>query len=274
MQPVLDLSFNRIASAYDAQRAHPPQVAAEVGRAIVALLSQGATVLELGVGTGRIALPVAQAGAQVVGLDLAGEMLRIAQAKWPPAKHGATPGDLALVQADMLRLPFATARFAAVLAVHVLHLAPDWRAALAEVARVLCPGGLFIQGNDWRDPESCVGLLRGQLRQVVLELLPGARPPGAGAAVAQALSRLGGYTAAPLTVARWSQLLSPAAVLEGMAARIDAETWALPDAVLIPAIEQVREWAHTQWPDLTVEQPVEHRFVLTITQFAGATAVV
>jgi len=259
----LDISFDKIAAVYDAQRAHPPEVSTEVGSALAALVGLGAPVLELGVGTGRIAIPTALAGSSVVGIDISREMLAVAAGRATVA--GA---QLALARADAQALPFATGSFAAALAVHVLHLLPDWRAALGELARVVAPGGLLIQGADWRDPDSCVGLLRGRLRMAVVELQPGSRPPGAGAAVAQALAKLGATTAEPTVAARWTRPLSPADVIAGMAARIDAETWAMPDELLEACVARVRAWAEGQWSDLSAPQDVEQRFTLTVTRFA------
>lgn len=61
----------------------------------------GGPVLELGVGTGRLALPLIEAGASVVGLDASSAMLARCQ-----ARTGAGTG-VTLVQADMAHLPFA-----------------------------------------------------------------------------------------------------------------------------------------------------------------------
>ncbi|HMQ35160.1 MAG TPA: class I SAM-dependent methyltransferase [Chloroflexaceae bacterium] len=260
----LDLSFDKIAAVYDAQRAHPPEVAAQIGRALVTLVGQAAPILELGVGTGRIAIPTAAAGGMMVGLDVSPEMLAVAAERAEAA--GVT---LELLRGDAQALPFADGVFRAALAVHVLHLLPDWRAALAEVVRVVGPGGLFIQGSDWRDPDSCVGLLRGRLRIAAVELIPGSRPPGAGAAVAQALARHGGATAEPLVAARWTRQGSPAEVIAGMAARVDSETWVMPEDLLAAAMERVTGWAEATWGDLSLPQAVEHRFLLTATRFTG-----
>jgi ubiquinone/menaquinone biosynthesis C-methylase UbiE len=260
----IEISFDKIAPVYDAQRAHPPAVAAQVGAAIAAVAGGGASLLELGVGTGRIAIPAAASGAAVTGIDVSREMLRVAAAR--AADAGVR---LDLLLADAQALPFRDRSFGAALAVHVLHLLPDWRAALAELARVLGRGGLLIQGADWRDPDSCVGQLRGQLRLAVMELQPGSRPPGAGAAVAQVLAKLGGVTGEPMAAVRWTRPTSPAEVIAGMAARIDAETWVLPDELLQACVARVRAWAERQWPDLDATQEVEQRFNLTVTRFGG-----
>ncbi len=57
------------------------------------------TVLELGCGTGRIAIPVAQAGVDIVGLDSSHAMLEVARRKL--ARLGSTKGNLTLIQGDM-----------------------------------------------------------------------------------------------------------------------------------------------------------------------------
>ncbi|WP_298403116.1 class I SAM-dependent methyltransferase [uncultured Chloroflexus sp.] len=262
----IEIAFDKIADVYDAQRGHSPEVAIAIGQAIVSQTGIGAQVLEIGIGSGRIALPTAAAGAQVTGIDLSTAMLATARER---AAQAGVP--LRLVKADAQTLPFTTATFDAALAVHVLHLLSDWRTALAEMVRVVKPGGVIIQGIDWRDPASCVGLLRGQLRQAVMELLPGARPPGAGAAVTQHLAKLGAPAGEPITAARWERAISPAEVIAGMADRIDAETWALDDEVLQQAIKRVQTWASQRWSDLHEPQLVEHRFLLTVSRTSIAT---
>lgn len=261
--PTLDLSFDRIARQYDAQRAHPPDVAARIGATIAGIAGPRGRVLELGVGTGRIALPVAAAGCRVIGIDLAAPMLRIAQ-------RGGGVDDL--IKGDIADLPLRSASVDAVLAVHVLHLVRDWRGALAEAVRVLRSDGVVIQGRDWRDPQSCAALIRSKLRESIMQLMPGARPPAAGAAIDQALIKLGATTTTELVAAMWTQRIRPAALLDQMARRADSETWALPDDLLQQALAQVRAWAVTTWPDLDAPQDVHQRFVLTITSGAWHSA--
>ena len=54
----LDFTFDaRVVGQYDALRGHPPQVSQDIGAAVAREAGAGARVLELGVGTGRIALP-------------------------------------------------------------------------------------------------------------------------------------------------------------------------------------------------------------------------
>jgi SAM-dependent methyltransferase len=102
-------------------------------------ISSGGPVLELGVGSGRIAVPTALAGIAVVGVDLSPDMLDLAWARALP--HGA---NLRLVRGDMRDLP-DLGRFALVTVPFraLLHLRDDdERLSVLRAARErLLPGG-------------------------------------------------------------------------------------------------------------------------------------
>ena len=121
------------------------RTAAEVNAVVKRLgLPPGARLLDLCCGQGRHAVPLAQLGYQVAGLDLSRPLLDRAAAL--AAGQGRRVG---LVQADMRRLPFADASFDAVLnlfnAFGYLEDDAQDELVLAEVARVLRPGGRFLQ---------------------------------------------------------------------------------------------------------------------------------
>jgi SAM-dependent methyltransferase len=98
-------------------------------------------VLELGVGTGRIAAALAASGIDVLGLDVSEAMIRRALAEHAPA------GVARMVRGRFEQLPFAADTFESVILPMrtVGHLtAPQAQAAtFAEVARVIRPGGRF-----------------------------------------------------------------------------------------------------------------------------------
>ena len=110
--------------------------------AVVALLADElagrAPVLEPGVGTGRMALPVAAAGVDVVGLDLSGPMLGELVAKLD------STASVQLVRGDATALPFPAGAFGGAYVVHLLHLVPGWARIVAELARVVRPGGVVL----------------------------------------------------------------------------------------------------------------------------------
>lgn len=109
----------------------------------------GGPVLELGCGTGRLAIPMAMSGLEVVGLDHSPRMLDVCREKL--AAVGPVRGSLELVEADMaefaLGRKFAFVAMAYRTIMH-LHLPAQQRAALCRVREHLSPGGAFIL-NTW-----------------------------------------------------------------------------------------------------------------------------
>jgi ubiquinone/menaquinone biosynthesis C-methylase UbiE len=107
--------------------------------------AQDGPVLELGCGTGRIAVPIARAGARIVGIDRSEEMLARARKRILRAR---VRGRLTLVRGDIRDLPFTVrTKFSAVLAAYgilqSLTRERDLTRTLASVAGVLRRGGLF-----------------------------------------------------------------------------------------------------------------------------------
>jgi SAM-dependent methyltransferase len=100
----------------------------------------GRRVLEVGCGAAQCARWLAAAGAYPVGLDLSAGMLAGA-ARLSAASGIAVP----LVQADAERLPFADASFELACSAHgAVPFCADTAAVMAEVARVLVPGGRWV----------------------------------------------------------------------------------------------------------------------------------
>lgn len=271
----LDFRFDtRVAEQYDALRGHPPRVAQDIGRTIAAHMGERARVLELGVGTGRIALPVAAAGCEVHGIDVSSHMLSALAARI----EAAGLENLCLARGDITALPYRERVFDGAIAVHVLHLVSDWPEVLARVGRLLRPGGTLALGRDWIDPESVAGALRGRFRRTVVEVGTEMLPPGAsaaaapsgGAAIVKALNALGAEPvgAGERVAAEWRSELTPRRVLDGIRSRDDAESWVLPDDVLAETMRRLDAFAEREWPDLDAPRTVTRRFMLGVFRFA------
>lgn len=99
-------------------------------------------VLDVGCGDGALAATLSHNGARVTGLDSDPRMLEAAHAR---AK--AESFDLTLVAGRAEALPFADGTFDCVVAVTVLCLIPQADKAIAEMARVLRPGGRLVIGE-------------------------------------------------------------------------------------------------------------------------------
>ena len=107
--------------------------------------AQDGAVLELGCGTGRLSIPVARAGARLVGIDRSAPMLARARSRLKRA--GLTDRTL-LVRGDIRALPFRSRRgFHLVMApygmLQSLTSEADLKATLASVHRVLKPDGVL-----------------------------------------------------------------------------------------------------------------------------------
>jgi SAM-dependent methyltransferase len=103
---------------------------------------EGGPVLELGCGTGRVAIPVARTGVPVVGIDRSEPMLAYARRRARRLPASQRPD---LVLGDIRSLPFEDGVFSAAMApygiLQSLTRETDLKATLAELARVLRPGG-------------------------------------------------------------------------------------------------------------------------------------
>lgn len=103
----------------------------------------GERLLDLGCGGGRHAFRAARLGARVVALDaMKEEVAQVRATIGAMVDAGELPDEGAgVVQGDALRLPFGDAAFDRVIASEVLEHIPDDSSAMAELARVLRPGG-------------------------------------------------------------------------------------------------------------------------------------
>lgn len=257
-----DFSFDaRVSSQYVAQRAHPPEVSKAIGEAVLALVGADRRVLEIGIGTGRIALPVVEAGCRVIGFDLSADMLHEVGAQ---LANDAQRARLRVLRADMHAIPLRDNSVDGAMAIHVLHLAKDWRKVLGEAARVMRPGAVFVEGNDWIDPQSVTGALRDELRAKVAALTPSFMPPAANADRETLLRKLGGGEFHELVVAEWIVHASPAERLSAIAERRDNESWVLPPALFDAVLAHLRDYAAARWDDLETPQPVTRRFLMKV----------
>ena len=91
-------------------------------------------VLEVGPGPGELSARImAELGAEVVALDVSERMVELARERGVDARVG-----------DVQSLPFADASFDTVVAAWMLYHVPDVDRGLAEIARVLAPGGRLV----------------------------------------------------------------------------------------------------------------------------------
>jgi ubiquinone/menaquinone biosynthesis C-methylase UbiE len=133
------VAFDRAAGFYDETRGFPDGIEKQAAALIAQVGGFKAShrVLEIGIGTGRIALPLAAHVGAVYGIDLARPMMeRLVSKRSSERVH--------LAEGSAEHLPFASQQFDGVVAVHVFHLIPGWRTVLNELTRVLKPDAPLI----------------------------------------------------------------------------------------------------------------------------------
>lgn len=127
-------------------------------------IAPGERVLDLGCGFGRHAFEAYRRGAHVVAVDRsADEVSQVAAVFRAMEAAGEVQADptARAVRADLLALPFPDASFDAVMASEVLEHIPDDERALAEVARVVRPGGrVAVTVPRWWPERICWALSR------------------------------------------------------------------------------------------------------------------
>ncbi|MCG8347682.1 MAG: class I SAM-dependent methyltransferase [Chloroflexales bacterium] len=257
------VSFDRAANYYDATRGYTEGVAERIRDALTDHI--GATVttrfLELGVGTGRIALPFIQAGYNYTGIDLSRAMLNVLQTKLRQPGAGVRLRAW-LCQADVTDLPFAAATFEVILGVHVLHLVNDWQQALREARRVLHPSGAWmILGYDegLREPgdldrsESLPPPLQAQKtwNSILKEMGYGARTGRSRIQISDErlhthFHELGATTEAVCLTTYARPAISARDVVNRYRERIYSSDWNRPDDIHNEAIRRIERWLATE----------------------------
>lgn len=132
--------FDQLADRYDETRGGE-QRGDEYARDVHAHLPAGEEpILEVGVGTGVVALGLRRLGRTVVGLDLSAPMLARARSRLGPV----------VIRSDAMRMSIATASVAHAVSVWVVHSVADPTQLFREAARVIRPGGLYVVSTTQR----------------------------------------------------------------------------------------------------------------------------
>lgn len=147
-------------------------------------ITKGAEVLDIGCGTGVVALTAARLGARVTGVDLTPELIERAKENAALMKVEAT-----FQQGDAEAIPLPDAKFDFVVSQFGHMFAPQPEVAIKEMLRVLKPGGR-IAFSTW-PPDLLVGRNFALMGKYAPPPPPGVSPPSQWGNTATVRERLG-----------------------------------------------------------------------------------
>jgi ubiquinone/menaquinone biosynthesis C-methylase UbiE len=283
---------------YDATRGLPEDVARQLAQKVDQAADGNVQTrfLEVGVGTGRFAVPLAERGRQYIGIDISEKMLSRLEEKLSAASWRKTPlewgsvgdedatrklavrcfaqeekqGSMRLLVADMTDIPFFDQSFDAVLAVHVFHLMKDWQKALQEILRVLRSGGVLVRcwedkwEEDWKPGP---GDIRRQWSKIALELGGNTDRPGVGEQVVTAWLQQQGFATEQFGVVEWEREVTPRVMFESVKQRLWTSTMFVPDDIFDASIERLRQWVDEHYGATIDDKYVlPQRFVVSRTR--------
>lgn len=249
---IMNVSFDEAAAYYDETRGLSPEASAATTDLFAAEFARSERLLEVGVGTGLLALPLIERGFRVDGVDLSQPMImRLREFVLPPASLGLTI-------ADATRLPFRDGSFGGAFIRHVLHLIPDWQCALAEVIRVVRPGGRFLVSiTDY------TGLYREVQTRFLAEAgdLPLAvgLSPNDHVSLLRAMSILG-TPGRRLPTVRGRRTLTLERFLDHIEAGHYTWTWTATERQRVEGVRSLRAWLHHKFGNL--DRPVEPHYAV------------
>lgn len=136
--------WNRLAEKYSRQPVANPDAFDRKIAITKSRMRQGDVVLDIGCGTGSLALRLAPAGGHVHGLDLSSEMIRIAKDK--ATAQGVENVTFHVGPFDDA-VPFEPESLDGLCAYSILHLVEDRVATLRSIFRLLKPGGFFVSST-------------------------------------------------------------------------------------------------------------------------------
>lgn len=280
------VSFDPVSHMYDITRGYPEEVARQLAQKIDRAVdgNERTRFLEIGIGTGRVAFPLAELGRQYTGIDISRKMLsrleeKLLTAGWQEEallEWGCEPdedavrqsdvqrfvqrekqGAMRLAVSDMTAIPFHDHAFDVAVAVHVFHLISDWQKALEEVVRVLRPGGLLVRSwdEDWEEfwaPGS--DDIRKQWCKIVQDLGGSTARPGAGDQAVTTWLQQHGFEVEQVDAVIWEQQLTPRALFQGVEQRLWTSTMFVPDAIFADSLEQLRKWVDERY-GTTIDNP-------------------
>lgn len=254
-------SFDRVADVYDETRGLPAQVAADVADGLATIMrriAESPRLVEVGIGTGRMAVPLAERGVRVTGLDVSSAML---------AKLRAKRRDIDVMLAEASRPPLRDASFDAALFAHILHLVPDAAATIRATLPLVRAGGVVIEARD--DYRQTIREEAEQLIQRVVSEVTGLALDARGGAYQRSAELVEeilldhGARIEQRTLAAWESTTTGSRMLERLRRKDFSSSWRIPNDALPAIIDVVTPKMEALLGGLDREVPFTRSFSVT-----------
>ena len=206
-------------------------------------------VIEIGVGTGRIPLPVAPFVRHYVGVDLSTAMMRRLLDK-------RAAESVSVIHGDASHLPLPTHAFDAAVASHIFHLIPTYQEALAELARTLKPQSRLV--HCWTKKDQAVDV-ESIMKQIFPDGSYGGRADAVGARGTTFFEEAG-WTKVGTEMHTFTRQQKPIEVVDQMQRRVWSRTWRMSDEQLATSVAALRAAIEQMYPDIYAPVEVQSVF--------------
>lgn len=218
-------------------------------------------LFEPGLGTGRIAIPLAERGYQVTGVDISEEMVEVFNKRLLQRKQ-ALP--ISFHKADVMKLPFPDAVFDIAIAVHLFYFIRQWKKAVNEILRVLKQDGPLVLMHTGTGAE--VPSLNARYKELCVEQGYSIKDVGVKSTseVVDYLSNLGCHIEWIRDRWQWTQRIQLNKALHYIKSRAYSFTIPAPDKVHSRAIDKLESELQHRFRDLSCEVEVPNQIYLAI----------
>ncbi len=256
-------TFDGMAESYDETRTWDPACFASAMEWLVDAFPPRShpQVVEPGVGTGRIAIPLAQRGYAVSGVDVSEEMLAVLASRLDELGQAVS---VEWQRGDAAALPYADAAFDMGIAVHLFYFIGAWRTAARELLRVVRPDGPVVLAHTGMGME--LAGVNARYRELCAE--QGCRPASPGVrSTAEVVDYYGEIGCSVMWIRdrwTWTQRIGLGTALGYVRARAYSFARIAPDPVHAAACTRLAAELLDEFGDLAHEVEVPNQIYLVV----------
>lgn len=257
------LSFDNMAELYDETRVFDTNCLNSALDYIVDRFPPGrfGSIFYPGIGTGRVAIPLAERGYRVTGVDISEAMLALLEKRVMQAGQSLP---ISCQRADVLKLPFPAETFDMAIAVHLFYFIQKWKKAVDEILRVVRGDGPVVLMHTGTGTE--IPFLNERYKELCAELGCPIQEIGvkSNAEVVDYLRSLGRHAEWIRDRWQWTSRIRLNEALDYVKSRAYSFTTVAADDVHSKAIDRLESELQHQFGSLTNEVEVPNQVYLVV----------